>query len=328
MDGLYPLKFKPILKQRIWGGDKLQKIYGKVNDFNGLPIGESWELSSVDGDISVVTNGYLEGNNLQELIEVYMGDLVGDKVYERFGVEFPLLIKLIDATSDLSVQVHPNDALAMERHHAWGKTEFWHILESDPGSYLIAGFSEPISKQQYLDALKEKVLGNILQYHKVKKGDSMFIPAGIVHAIGKGIVLAEIQQTSDITYRIYDWDRVDESGKGRDLHTELAIDAIDFDAKQEVLQTEQQIIGVPNRLISNQYFCVNRLFLEQPIEISNHNVQTFRLYLCLDGELSINYSDNQFVNIRKGELVLVPALLDNYYLKPKNKSILLEIFIN
>jgi mannose-6-phosphate isomerase len=203
MNSLYPLKFTPVFKDKIWGGDKLKTILNK--DFSDLPnCGESWEISAVQDDISVVSNGFLKGNNLEELIEVYMGDLVGEKVWEKFGCECPLLIKFIDANDNLSIQVHPNDELSAERHDAYGKTEMWYVVQADPGARLISGFSGKINKAEYLKYLGNGHLEDILNYEEVSAGDVFFIPAGRVHAIGKGIVVAEIQQTSDVTYRIFD----------------------------------------------------------------------------------------------------------------------------
>jgi len=226
MEGLYPLKFTPIYKDKIWGGNKIKSVLNK--DFGGLPnCGESWELSGVDGNVSVVSNGYLAGNTLEELLEVYMGDLAGDEVYEHFGNEFPLLIKFIDANDDLSIQVHPNDEMAAERHNSYGKTEMWYVLQADKGSKLQSGFNQQVDQEKYLEKLEKTELTDILNFEEVTAGDVFFIPAGRVHAIGRGILLAEIQQTSDITYRIYDYDRRDDKGNPRELHTDLALDAID-----------------------------------------------------------------------------------------------------
>ncbi|MBT6765533.1 MAG: class I mannose-6-phosphate isomerase, partial [Prolixibacteraceae bacterium] len=203
MNGLYPLKFKPIYHEKIWGGDRLQKVLNK--DFGNLPnCGESWEVSGVEGHISVVGNDFLAGNSLQDLVEIYMGDLVGDKVYKKFGIEFPLLIKFIDAEQDLSIQVHPNDELSKKRHNAYGKTEMWYVVDADKGALINSGFNQEVSKKKYLEYFNKGKLTDLLCFEKVNKGDVFFIPAGRVHAIGKGILVAEIQQTSDVTYRIFD----------------------------------------------------------------------------------------------------------------------------
>ena len=233
---LYPLKFQPILKDKIWGGTKLKTIFGKPAQTDKL--GESWELSGYEGDESVVENGFLAGNNLTELIEIYMGELIGDKVYEQFGMSFPLLFKLIDANENLSIQVHPGDEVAAERHGSFGKTEMWYVVDADPGAELIIGFTKDCTRDEYVDALENDQVEELLQNVPVKKGDVFFIPAGLVHAIGKGVVVAEIQQSSDITYRIYDYKRVDDHGNERDLHTAEALDVIDF----QLLKIQKQII--------------------------------------------------------------------------------------
>jgi mannose-6-phosphate isomerase len=196
--------------------------------FYGNEIGESWELSAVSSDESVVSDGPLQGKLLNELIEIYKADLVGKSVYERFGNDFPILIKYIDAQKDLSVQLHPHDHLAKERHNSFGKNEMWYIMDADPGAQLIAGFSKDTDQSEYQQYLQNGQIEDLLHYESVKRGDTFFIRTGTVHAIGAGILLAEIQQTSDVTYRIFDWNRKDKDGNTRELHTELTLDAIDF----------------------------------------------------------------------------------------------------
>ena len=219
---LYPLKFKPIYKQVIWGGSRLHDYLGKP----AVPekTGESWEISGVSGDVSVVAEGFLKGNTLEELIEVYMGDLVGDMVYDAFGTEFPILVKFIDANDNLSVQVHPDDEYAAEYHGKKGKTEMWYIVHAEKDASLISGFNRDVDEKKFMDHLKGGKLAEILNTVAVEKGDVFFLPAKRVHAIGSGIVLAEIQQTSDLTYRIYDWERVGADGKPRELHLDHALE--------------------------------------------------------------------------------------------------------
>ena len=224
---LYPLKFNPILKDKIWGGEKLKNILNKQTEASN--IGESWEVSDVEGDTSIVTNGPLKGQSLKELLSNFKSDLLGEKNYAQFGTKFPLLIKFIDAKEDLSIQLHPNDTLAAERHNSFGKTEMWYVMQADQDSNLIVGFNQDMNAEKYLHHLDNKSLTEILNFDKVQAGDTYFIEVGRVHAIGAGVMLAEIQQTSDITYRVYDWDRVDDKGNERELHNDLAIDAIDFD---------------------------------------------------------------------------------------------------
>ena len=241
---LYPIRFTPLLKERIWGGKTLlaNAKQGKAKKIDAsLPYGESWELSAVKGDESVVANGFLKRNNIEEIIEVYMGNLMGDKVYDRYGLMFPLLVKTLDCNNVLSVQVHPNDELAMERHESYGKTEMWYVIDAEPGASLYVGFKDKnTTREKYIEAINNDTLPELLNKVEVKAGDVFFIPAGTVHALGKGIKVVEIQQTSDITYRIYDWNRVDEHGKSRELHTALAIDAIDFAKSSEDCQVKYQ----------------------------------------------------------------------------------------
>ncbi|MFA9371293.1 MAG: type I phosphomannose isomerase catalytic subunit [Labilibaculum antarcticum] len=322
---LYPLKFTPILKDKIWGGSKLKTVLNK--DFSPLPnAGESWEISGVEGDISVVSNGFLAGNDLEELIEIYMGDLVGDKVYENFGIEFPLLIKFIDANDVLSIQVHPDDELSKERHNAYGKTEMWYVIEADKGSELIVGFNQDISKEEYLAKLEEGKLEDILNNAPVKEGSCFFIPAGRVHAIGKGILLAEIQQTSDVTYRIYDFNRTDDAGNPRELHTELAVDAIDYSYEKKYETTYETEINKASELVRCPYFTTNILEFDQPVEKDYLELDSFVIYMCLEGDLEINYGEDS-LSVAKGESVLIPATINNLTLTPKSKTKILEIYI-
>ncbi|PCH69874.1 MAG: mannose-6-phosphate isomerase [Bacteroidales bacterium] len=322
---LYPLKFTPILKDKIWGGSKLKTVLNK--DFSPLPnAGESWEISGVEGDISVVSNGFLAGNDLEELIEIYMGDLIGDQVYENFGVEFPLLIKFIDANDVLSIQVHPDDELSKERHNAYGKTEMWYVIEADKGSELIVGFNQDISKEEYLAKLKEGKLEEILNNAPVKEGSCFFIPSGRVHAIGKGILLAEIQQTSDVTYRMYDFNRTDDAGNQRELHTELAVDAIDYSFEKKYETTYKTEINKASELIRCPYFTTNILEFDQSIEKNYLELDSFVIYMCLEGDMEITYGEDS-LTVTKGESVLIPAVINNLTLTPKSKTKIIEVYI-
>jgi len=326
MNNLYPLKFTPICKDKIWGGNKLNELLNK--EYPELPnCGESWEISGVQDEISVVSNGFLKGNNLEELIEVYMGDLVGEKVYEKFGTEFPLLVKFIDANDNLSIQVHPNDELALERHDAFGKTEMWYVVQADPGAKLISGFNRKIDKEGYLKYFKNGQLEEILNYEEVKAGDVFFMPAGRVHAIGKGIVVAEIQQTSDITYRIYDFNRVDDQGNPRELHTDLAVDAIDYSFETNYRTDYNAIPDKSVKLVGCKYFTTNILPLSSSVERDFTELDTFVIYCCLDGRYTIKWEDQSLV-VEKGESILVPAMINNFVLSAEGGSAkLLEVYI-
>jgi len=327
MNNLYPLKFAPICKDKIWGGNKLHEILNK--EYPELPnCGESWEISGVQDEVSVVSNGFLKGNSLEELIEVYMGDLVGEKVYEKFGIEFPLLVKFIDANDNLSIQVHPNDELSMERHDAFGKTEMWYVVQADPGAKLISGFNRKIDKEGYLNYFKNGQLEEILNYEDVKAGDVFFIPAGRVHAIGKGIVVAEIQQTSDVTYRIYDFNRVDDQGNPRELHTDLAIDAIVYEYEANYRTDYQSIDNQSVKLVECQYFTTNILPLTASVERDFTDMDTFVIYTCLEGKYNLSWENENMV-VEKEESILIPALITNFVLSviDGGTAKLLEVFI-
>lgn len=326
MEGLYPLKFTPIYKDKIWGGNKIRSVLNK--DFGNLPnCGESWELSGLDGNISIVSNGYLAGNSIEELIEVYMGDLIGDQLFDTFGTEFPLLIKFIDANDDLSIQVHPDNEMAAERHNSNGKTEMWYVIQADKGSKLQLGFSQEVDQEKYIDKLNKAELTDILNFEEVTSGDVYFMPAGRVHAIGKGILLAEIQQTSDITYRIYDYDRRDDKGNLRELHTELALDAIDYTLYPEYKTQYQPKSNESVELVACEYFTTNLLEINKPIEKDYNKLDSFIIYMCLDGVASIE-TESGNESIVKGETILIPASIENVRLNPKSKSVkMLEVYI-
>jgi mannose-6-phosphate isomerase len=325
MNQLYPIKFKPILKDKIWGGDQLRNFAGKEKA--SVKCGESWEISSINGSVSIVAEGFLKGNTLTELIEIYMGDLVGDTVFDKFGLEFPLLIKFIHAKDILSIQVHPDDELAMERHQSNGKNEMWYIIDAEEGSSLISGFRMEMDREKYISHLNEGTLESILNYEKVKSGDIFNIPAGRVHAIGSGILLAEIQQTSDLTYRIYDFNRKDDEGNLRELHTELALKAIDFKKydsyKTDYLKEKNKTITA----VSTPYFNTNVIHFNVPVEKDFNFIDSFVIYMCTEGEVELNYHQSEKLVMKKGETVLVPAELKNISLIPKKESNLLEIYL-
>jgi mannose-6-phosphate isomerase len=326
MEGLYPLKFTPIYKDKIWGGNKIKSVLNK--DFGSLPnCGESWELSGVEGNVSIVSNGYLSGNTLEELIEIYMSDLVGEKVFETYGVEFPLLIKFIDANDDLSIQVHPDDKMAKARHNAYGKTEMWYVMQADSGSKLQSGFNQPVDEDKYLFKLEHNELTDILNFEEVSAGDVFFIPAGRVHAIGKGILLAEIQQTSDITYRIYDYDRRDNKGNPRELHTDLALDAIDYTLYPEYKSAYTSKTNESVELANCKYFTTNILELNKAIEKDFNKLDSFVIYICLDGEIQL-ITESSSESVLKGETILIPASIENIQLNPLSATAkLLEVYI-
>ena len=323
---LYPLKFLPLYKNVIWGGNRL-KGYG----FNYDPLpncGELWVLSSVEGKESVIANGFLAENTLNEAIEIYMGDLVGDKIYNRFGTQFPLLLKVIDAAKDLSIQVHPDDALAQQRGMPYGKTEMWYVMDVEPGSRLISGFRRDVEPGEYRAALAAGHLEELLHAEQPAKGDVYFIPAGRVHALGQGLMVAEIQQTSDCTYRIYDYNRRDADGNLRQLHTEEAMDAIDFSAVGDHASTRYEARPDETTTLAHcPYFTTSLIPLTRPLRKNLEDVDSFVIYFCVEGLAAVKSMDT-IVPIHTGECVLVPAVADSVELFCEGPAKLLEVTVD
>ncbi len=295
------MKFRPILNSMIWGGERIIPYKGIESDQK--MVGESWELSGVKGSESVVANGELEGESISQLLAAYGAELLGRANYERFGDEFPLLIKFIDAKQDLSIQVHPNDKLAAERHNKKGKTEMWYVVAKEDGARLRSGFAKSVTPEEYVESVENNTVTDLLQEYEVNKGDIFFLPAGRIHSIGAGCFIAEIQQTSDITYRIYDFDRRDAEGNARELHTELAKDAIDYRVQsdyrtqynKEVRDQVQKVVGCP-------FFTTSMLNLTKSITIDYCALDSFVIYICTEGECTVND-----VALHAGETLLLPA---------------------
>jgi len=265
---------------------------------------------------------------INELIEIYMGELVGEKVYEQFGNEFPLLIKFIDAQDDLSVQVHPNDELSKERHNAYGKTEMWYVVDAPPGALINSGFNQPIKKEEYIDAVNNNKLIDILKYDQANEGDVFFIPSGRIHAIGKGCLVAEIQQTSDVTYRIFDYNRPDDKGNLRELHTDLAVDAIDYTYLPEYKTSYVPELNKSVELAKCKYFTTNLLEFDKYLEKDYHKIDSFVIFMTLDGSFDIETEEGT-ERVEKGETVLIPASIESLQLKPVTGKVkLLEVYIS
>jgi len=325
MNSLYPLKFKPIFKNKIWGGQKIKTELGM--DFGDLPnCGEVWVLSGVKGNESVVGEGFLKDNELNELIEVYMADLVGEKVYDKFGDEFPLLIKFIDANDWLSIQVHPDDVLAKKRNIGKGKTEMWYTLGANKDTKLISGFKSEMNKDIYLEQLNKGTIKDVVNYEDVNNGDVFFIPAGRIHAIGPGMLLAEIQQTSDTTYRIYDWDRIGVDGNPRELHTDDALDAIDFKVYNNYKSDYKSKLNETTEVVKCDKFITNILEFDKPIAKDVETMDSFIIYLAVEGNTILVWDEGD-VKLDVGEAVLVPAYLSHISLVPKTTSKLLEVYL-
>ncbi|WP_394750673.1 type I phosphomannose isomerase catalytic subunit [Spongiimicrobium salis] len=316
---MYPLKFHPILKERLWGGVKLKEVLGK--SISSDITGESWELSGVAGDVSIVANGAFAGTSLQSLMDQHAEALLGKNVVDRFGKEFPILIKFIDAKKDLSIQLHPNDELAKLRHDSFGKTEMWYIMDADDDANLIVGFNKDVSKEEYTESLENDRLLELLNYEKVKEGDTFFINTGKIHAIGAGVLLAEIQQTSDITYRVFDFNRRDKEGNLRELHTDLALDAIDYTKKDDFVVAYDKKPDAINTMVTCPYFKTNYITLTETLEIDVSERDAFTIYMCVGGEVEV-INDFGKASIQKGETVLLPAISKRISLRTSGAKIL------
>lgn len=318
---IYPLQFQPILKDRIWGGTKLKTYLNKP--ISSEITGESWEISTVENDVSVIANGFFKGKSLNELINEFPEEVLGTKVYKQFGKQFPLLFKYLDAREDLSIQVHPNDELASKRHNSFGKTEMWYVMQADENAKLIVGFKEKSSPEQYLKSLENNSIIGILDVNKVKQGDVFFLETGTVHAIGAGTVIAEIQQTSDITYRIYDFDRVDANGNTRELHVDLALDAINYNVV-EAQKEYSKVENVSNEIVNCQYFTTNFIPLDGEMRFEK-NKESFSVYMCVKGSFELIYEEEKY-EYKTGDTILIPAEITEFEIK--GKASVLEIYIS
>lgn len=323
---LYPFKFDLILKPTIWGGDRIAKLKG-INRAAEC-VGESWEISDVPSSESVIMNGELKNKSLKDIISVYKQEIVGKSVYNKFETSFPLLIKFIDACGDLSIQVHPDDQVAQIRHSSPGKTEMWYVVDAMPDSELILGFRKNSSKEEYLEKLSNNSLEDILQNVPVEKGDVFYVPAGTVHAIGKGIVIAEIQESSDITYRIYDYQRKDKNGNERELHLDLALDVIDFHACPNPKTIYKANLNEVTPLISSDYFTTNVIVLHDGTLVRDYtSIDSFVVYMCLEGQFFLDYGNTDKLEVAKGETILLPAAIEHVQLIASDKARLLEVYI-
>lgn len=317
----YPLQFVPILKDRIWGGTKLKSYLNKP--IQSTITGESWEISTVENDVSIISNGIFKGKSLIELINLHPEEILGTKVYKNFGKQFPLLFKYLDAREDLSIQLHPNDDLAKKRHNSFGKTEMWYVMQADENARLIVGFKEKSNKEEYIKSIEDKKLLSILDTKKVSKGDVFFLETGTIHAIGAGIVVAEIQQTSDITYRIYDFDRVDGNGNKRELHNDLALEAINYN----VVNAEKKykkIDNFVNEVVDCEYFTTNYIPLTDILKFEL-NKESFKVLMCVEGNFELKLNEKIY-KYNVGDTILIPAFIDSFEIS--GKASLLEIYIS
>jgi len=318
----YPIKFQPILKEKIWGGQKLKTLLNK--NTTGHSVGESWEISDVDDNISVVINGIYKGLDLKTLLHQFGEQLVGKKAYSDYGNKFPLLIKFLDAKTDLSVQVHPDDDMAERHHGSFGKTEMWYIMDSDDDASIILDFKPKDLNLKVLENINAENVEDIFNRVAVKKDEHFFIPAGKMHAIGSGVLAAEIQQTSDITYRVYDWDRTDDQGHKRELHTQLAMEAARiYDSTEESIQHSDRDSNV--NLVNCKYFKTNVLKVNHIMRKDYRDLDSFVIYMCVEGSAEI-YVDNFKEHIALGETVLLPATSKFVYINSQECK-LLEVHV-
>lgn len=321
-EAIYPLEFSAQLFYRLWGGHQLKTRLGKK--CNHPICGESWEISGLEGNVSVITNGPHQGKGLNELIAEYAEKILGHRVIQRFGKKFPLLIKFIDAQEPLSVQVHPNDALAQKRHNCWGKSEMWYILSAAKNAALTLGFISPITRDDFLNHCQNKTLDSVLKKQKVNKGDVVNIPAGLLHAIGGGILLAEIQQASDVTYRVYDYDRIDaKKGKPRKLHQNEAVDAIDFSLGDPLIDYETSENSTVS-LVESDYFSTHLIHVNGNYSCENASEDAFSVLIGVEGDVVLSYQQKTY-SIGLGKTILLPAALGKYCLKGSGKVLVTTV---
>lgn len=317
---LTPLKFQPLFKYRIWGGNKLKTVLNK--DYDGDSIGESWEISDVPNDETIVAEGSFKGYTLKQLIQEFKGEFIGESVYNQFGEAFPLLIKFIDAKTPLSIQVHPNNEYAKTHHNSFGKNEMWYIMQADEDANIIVGFEKEIDQTQFKQHLEDKSLLEVMHHENVKKGDAFYIPTGRIHAIGAGVMLAEIQQTSDVTYRVYDYDRVDKTtGKTRELHTEQATEVLDFKVEERYKTDYKKDLNTSNTLIHSPYFKTNFLPVNGELVKDYSSTDSFVIYMCVSGQATIQHQQKDYY-LNTGETILLPASIKEVMLKSEDAQIL------
>ena len=323
---MYPLKFEPILKQTLWGGDKI--IPFKHLNESLSNVGESWEVSAVEGSESVVSNGPDKGLTLPEMVRKYRDELVGESNYARFGNKFPLLIKFIDAKLDLSIQVHPGDELAKKRHNSFGKNEMWYVIAADKGAKLISGFAEEITPKEYKERVHDGTFAEVLQTCEIQPGDVFYVPAGRVHGIGAGAFVAEIQQTSDITYRIFDYNRKDKDGKTRELHTSQALDAINFSDVQDDFRTAyDREENEPVEIVASPYFTTSVYDMTEEISCDYSELDSFIIFICTEGACKMIDDEKNEISLIAGETVLLPATTQEVTIIPEGRVKLLETYV-
>ena len=324
----YPLLFEPNLHTVVWGGNQLCPYKGLPP--SAEPIGESWEVSAVPSSTSIVSNGILKGRDLVSVINDSPVEILGKAVAERYNNQLPLLVKFIDAKRDLSIQVHPNDEMASRVHGKMGKSEMWYVIKAEPGSYLYAGFKDEITPAEYQRRVADGTITDVLARHEVKAGDVFYIPAGRVHAICGGIMLAEVQQSSDVTYRIFDYNRPGMDGKPRELHTELAAQALDYHVEREYRTVYTDTSNRAVQIIDSPYFDVRVTEMTSPFHRNLKKYDSFIIMMCIEGDCLLRVRDTDVeVEIKAGNSCLIPASIADYDVIPlHSRSIVLDAFID
>lgn len=299
------IKFQPYLKSVLWGGEKIAQYKGIATEQR--QIGESWEISGVTGRESVVCEGNDVGLTIVELIRKYKDALVGKTIYAKYGDTFPILVKFIDAKQDLSLQVHPDDTIAKNRHNSFGKTEMWYLIDTDKDAKIRVGFTQEITPKEYERRVADNTLMDVVAVHDAHPGDLFYLPPGRIHCIGAGILLAEIQRTCDITYRVYDFNRRDAQGNTRELHTKLAKNAIDYTVHESYVTSCPKGVEGVTELVQCEYFDAQRIIFSGKSELDSSHVDSFRILMCLRGDAVLSDENGNTTALRQGETVLVPA---------------------
>ena len=325
---LYPFVFKPNLHSVIWGGSRLKPW--KKHPQDETPIGESWEVSAVPSSPSIIDNGCWTGRSLIDVINQMPNEILGRTVAQKYGNKLPLLVKFIDAEKDLSIQVHPDDRMALREHNKFGKTEMWYVIDAKPGSYLYAGFKEELTPEEYRRKVEDGTITESLARHEVHTGDVFYIPAGRVHAICGGILLAEVQQSSDVTYRIYDYNRLGMDGKPRELHTELAAQALDYKVYDEYRTDYVVRESSSSHVIDSPFFNVRVVDIDQRFHRNLVKYDSFVITMCLKGSCHIKIRSTQDeVILHEGNSCLIPAVIADYDVEPiEGHTLLLDAFID
>lgn len=323
MSKLYPLKFRPILKPVLWGGTRIMEFKGIES--SAVNIGESWEISGLEGHESIVSNGEFEGKSLKELLSMFGEDILGKNIYNNFGTKFPLLVKFLDASRDLSIQVHPDDKMANERHNSMGKTELWYIVDSEPYSYIYSGFSKSITKEEFLRHIEDNTITDVIAKFKSQQRDIFYLPAGRIHSISAGNFIVEIQQNSDITYRVYDYSRVDADGRKRELHMDYAKDALDYNVHDDYLSHADKVYNSEVILKKCPYFTATVINISEPLRIDI--APSFRIIIVTSGKGLLTDSFGNKTVIKQGETILMPACVDYADIIPDDEVEILTAYI-